>query len=343
MVPDVTIPVERFHRVLIDEIQKQRPTYLGDSFTVAEIYQILVPYRSHRDALGVEMNGDYEDALLRLLAGAGDFVVLESDDARTRILRELQSKNPNTGLFREFAGAGVHLNPESLPEAMRAEANAEKSGENSMPAEWTPVEPPKAEPPAAASSPNDQPDGFVAGQIKPAVGAAPDIAAEAKPAAGLQATYFDFETTSIDGIEAEVEASVVEGKQEAVQGEKNSGPTAIVNGAAKPEEDSETARPISLVSATESTSAEPGAGFWKPGEHPVSTTTTAPTTTAQASAAVAGADCNWCDEQLPHRDDVHYCPFCGMSTSTQPCSSCKAEMDASWKFCVSCGHQSGAS
>jgi hypothetical protein len=59
--------LERFHRALVEEIQTQRPEYLTGPFTVAEIYQNLVPYGSHRDRIGVRINGDYEDALLRLL------------------------------------------------------------------------------------------------------------------------------------------------------------------------------------------------------------------------------------------------------------------------------------
>jgi hypothetical protein len=114
MVPELTPPVERFHRVLLDEIVKREPDYLRTPFTVADIYQILVPYRSHRDVIGAEMNGDYEDALLRLLAGAGDLLVLESEPATASLREELASNNPNTGLFREYGDARVHLNPAAI-------------------------------------------------------------------------------------------------------------------------------------------------------------------------------------------------------------------------------------
>ncbi|MBW3535154.1 MAG: zinc ribbon domain-containing protein, partial [Gemmatimonadetes bacterium] len=74
----------------------------------------------HRDRIGVEMNGDYEDALLRLLAGEGDYLVLESEHARRELQGELESSNPNTGLFREFAAADVRLNHERLPPSLSA-------------------------------------------------------------------------------------------------------------------------------------------------------------------------------------------------------------------------------
>ena len=106
--------LERFHRALIEEIQTQRPEYLTGPFTVAEIYQNLVPYGSHRDRIGVEMNGDYEDALLRLLAGEGGFLILDSEPALRDIQQELESPNPNTGLYREFAAVDVRLNQAHL-------------------------------------------------------------------------------------------------------------------------------------------------------------------------------------------------------------------------------------
>jgi hypothetical protein len=106
--------LERFHRALIEEIQTQRPEYLTGRFTVAEIYQNLVPYGSHRDRIGVEMNGDYEDALIRLLAGEGGYLILESDPALRDLRAELETPNPNTGLYREFAAVDVRLNQEYL-------------------------------------------------------------------------------------------------------------------------------------------------------------------------------------------------------------------------------------
>ncbi len=109
--PDPRRLLDRFHRALVEEIRASHPEYLDSTFTVAEIYQNLVPYRTHRDAIGVEMNGDYEDALVRLLAGEGDFLLLESEPARRRIEAELRTSNPNTTVYREFAAAPVRLNP----------------------------------------------------------------------------------------------------------------------------------------------------------------------------------------------------------------------------------------
>lgn len=113
--------LHRFHRALVREIQTRNPEHIISPFTVAEIYQNLVPYRTHRDELGVEMNADYEHALLRLLAGEGDFLSIESRTARKEIREELDSPNPNTGLYRDFAAADVRLNPDKLDETLMEE------------------------------------------------------------------------------------------------------------------------------------------------------------------------------------------------------------------------------
>ncbi len=105
----------RFHRTLVEEIRNRRPEYLREPFTVAEIYQNLVPYGTHRDRLGIEMNGDYEDALLRILAGEGGYLILESEPALRVLRQELESSNPNTGVYREYAAVDVRLDPDRLP------------------------------------------------------------------------------------------------------------------------------------------------------------------------------------------------------------------------------------
>ena len=106
---EATPVVKRFHELLVEEIRTRKPEYLDSPFTVAEIYQHLVPYQSHRDRLGVQMNGDYEDALVRLLAGEGGFLVLDSEAAVRELREELDASNPNTGIYREFAAVDVRL------------------------------------------------------------------------------------------------------------------------------------------------------------------------------------------------------------------------------------------
>jgi hypothetical protein len=114
--------LRRFHQVLLEEIRDRRPEYLDGPFTVAEIYQNLAPYGTHRDRIGVDINGDYEDALLRLLAGEGDYLRLESEHALRDLRAELESSNPNTGLYREFAAVDVRLGA-GVPSAPASDAS----------------------------------------------------------------------------------------------------------------------------------------------------------------------------------------------------------------------------
>jgi hypothetical protein len=201
--------LERFHRALIEEIQTQRPEYLTGPFTVAEIYQNLVPYGSHRDRLGVHMNGDYEDALLRLLAGEGGYLVLESEPALRELRAELKTPNPNTGLYREFAAVDVRLSRAIADETSIVE----------------------------------------------------DVAVS-KPAV------------------AELEV------------------------------------------------VPPGVDVFEP--------------SANGAAESAAHACQWCRAELPTRDNIHFCPFCGTDLEVVPCRECGEELEPSWRFCIACGTEVNA-
>jgi hypothetical protein len=81
--------------------------------------------------------------------------------------------------------------------------------------------------------------------------------------------------------------------------------------------------------------------------------TLAPSTTIPATAQPSSASllsslshidvpigCRFCGGTLPEDRAVNYCPHCGENLKTQRCPACGAEMDTSWKFCVTCGRRS---
>lgn len=107
--------VERMHAVLAGALERTRPDPFGSPVTVAEIYQDLVPYRNVRSELGFDMNADYEHTLLRLLSGEAELARLEPSEARDELRRELDSPNPNVGLFRKFAACDVWIAPLAEP------------------------------------------------------------------------------------------------------------------------------------------------------------------------------------------------------------------------------------
>jgi hypothetical protein len=221
--------LERFHRALIEEIQTHRPEYLTGPFTVAEIYQNLVPYGSHRDRIGVEMNGDYEDALLRLLAGEGGYLILESDPALRDLKAELDTPNPNTGLYREYAAVDVRLNQAYLD--LSASAVREST---------------------------DLMDELNARDPVSMADLAPSEAAE----------DLAIVPSGVD---------VFQGKPKRVKAEA---------------------------------------------QHPDS--------------------CQWCRAELPVRENLNFCPFCGTDLKLVPCGACGEELEMHWRFCIACGAEVGA-
>ena len=214
-----------FHAALVEEIRAQQPDYLTGPFTVAEIYQNLVPYGSHRDRIGVEMNGDYEDALLRLLAGEGGYLMLDSVPALKNLQEELESSNPNTGLYREFAAVDVRLNPALV-------------------------------------------DG-------------------------------DSPFTESAQVEPDLDATAEEG-------------SVSMSDLAPPS------------AADESTPQE---------ESGVDSTSEG----TDADAGDSPSACRWCRAELPQRESMNYCPFCGTDVNVVPCPGCGEELESEWRFCVACG------
>ncbi len=160
--------VSRLHHALVDAIRQYRPTQTQQPISVAEIYQELVPYRNVRSVLGVEMNADYEYALLRLLAGEGGFARLEPAEAREALRLEIGSPNPNVSLYRKFAGCDVWLDMDAVPAPA---ANTSRTFTVDTPAPRT--SPPEAEADVPAFAPVRAPAArspFVYSQIEDANG-----------------------------------------------------------------------------------------------------------------------------------------------------------------------------
>lgn len=245
--------LQRFHGALVEALRQRDPEHLSRPFTVAEIYQDLVPYGAYRDVLGVEMNGDYEHALLRLLAGEGDFLEMESEHALREIREEIESVNPNTGLYREFAAVDVRLNPALIPDLAEVEVHVPDDDDEEAGSEW---------PTTMADAPTSSDDDYI--QVVP-------LGAFA-----------------------------------------SSGPL-------DPE----------MVDPVPETVPEP--------ETP-DVPTAAATEAAEVSESATTPDsCRWCREDLPRRDNLNFCPFCGTDVSLIPCISCGEALEADWRFCIACG------
>ncbi len=106
--------LSRFHQILVREFGSRSPWDLSAPLTVADIAHNLVPYHARRHELGVSSVAEYEHALLCLLAGQGDYLTVESTPTRERIRQELDSSDPDVGIYRDFSGADVRLNPDKV-------------------------------------------------------------------------------------------------------------------------------------------------------------------------------------------------------------------------------------
>jgi hypothetical protein len=82
---------------------------LEGSFTIGDVYQRLIPYRSVRSEIGVMELASYEYGLLRLLGGEGGYLKVEGESASEEIRRELASPNPIVGIYRDYAEVGVRI------------------------------------------------------------------------------------------------------------------------------------------------------------------------------------------------------------------------------------------
>jgi len=47
--------------------------------------------------------------------------------------------------------------------------------------------------------------------------------------------------------------------------------------------------------------------------------------------------CRFCGGRLPNERRVTFCPHCGIDQTKRQCPACSTELDAAWRFCVTCG------
>ena len=116
-----TVPgdaLDRLFRCLVANLQALDPAALHRPVPVVDIYERLVPYRTHRLAIGVDTGEDYDLTVLRLLAGEGDYATTFPEEVRAALAQELESNNPDIGLFRQFHDATMLLAPEQVAVAL---------------------------------------------------------------------------------------------------------------------------------------------------------------------------------------------------------------------------------
>lgn len=56
----------------------------------------------------------------------------------------------------------------------------------------------------------------------------------------------------------------------------------------------------------------------------------------------AGGACPHCGQALPEGRGVTFCPYCGENLTIRRCPACSTELDAAWRFCITCGREADA-
>ncbi|MBM3906998.1 MAG: zinc ribbon domain-containing protein [Gemmatimonadetes bacterium] len=62
-----------------------------------------------------------------------------------------------------------------------------------------------------------------------------------------------------------------------------------------------------------------------------------PDPTADTAVRPPRPGCRFCGQMLSEGREVTFCPHCGQNLKVRRCPGCSAEVDPSWKFCVTCG------
>src|SRR5512133_82814 len=84
---------------------------------------------------------------------------------------------------------------------------------------------------------------------------------------------------------------------------------------------------------TASGDAKPRPSFHARGQH-------IPDPTADTTVRTPRPGCRFCGQMLPEGRAVTFCPHCGQNLKVRRCPGCSAEIDPTWKFCVTCGRAS---
>ncbi|MGA0920015.1 MAG: zinc ribbon domain-containing protein [Gemmatimonadaceae bacterium] len=94
-----------------------------------------------------------------------------------------------------------------------------------------------------------------------------------------------------------------------------------------------------LVTVASAASASPAASPTPvtPATPATNEMTVASGTSADSVASDAPAACRYCTRALPAGYTHRFCPWCGHHLLRR-CQSCRASLEATWTFCVTCGH-----
>ncbi len=124
--------LDRMFQVLVRTIRTHHPQLLTAPFTVADLYQQIMPYRHFRRELQLETNQEYEMVLMELLTGARGYVEVD-EQLRDELGKELASASPEPSRVRAFADAHVSISKAAQASLAQAGAESVRAGRSLSP------------------------------------------------------------------------------------------------------------------------------------------------------------------------------------------------------------------
>ena len=319
--------LDRVFRRLVHVLRASYPQYLSNPFSTEELYQVIVPYRHHRQELGIDTNQDYEMALMRLLSGERGYLIVDRE-MRESLTQELESSNPDTSLFRAFNDRSVTVASDAV--AM-LEPSARQSDDARMAA---PAQPARHNSAAAHGgvanrpSPSQPPSRGRSGGL----GTPPSAPySAALPVAGMPLPPGPPMRSATAQGAGYAQADPVL-------------PPAPPRASAPPP-----TRPAPAPTAPSHATGRPAGASGHGAAMPAPTfggfrggPTNSPahdmaSTRRTITAAALGGRCRYCSGTLPDGRQLTFCPHCGQDLTVQQCPACSTELELGWKFCTTCG------
>lgn len=101
--------LERLFHLLVTNLAATDPSRLHGAIPVIDLMRSIVPYRSSRRHLGVVTSDEYEQLLLRLVAGEEGYARTMPPESAARFRSELASLHPDFGVLANESDAVITL------------------------------------------------------------------------------------------------------------------------------------------------------------------------------------------------------------------------------------------
>lgn len=133
--------LERFFDLLVRNLTAGDPTRLSQALPIMEVRNSVLPFRTHRRALGLGSTDEYEELLVRLVGEEGGLVSTQPQEVADWCRQQMASLSPDLSGIPGQATATIAIRPEALERVLgqvSAEAmprNASAPGGKPAPAE----------------------------------------------------------------------------------------------------------------------------------------------------------------------------------------------------------------